>query len=438
MVLDDWLRESRGKWAHLSCGLSVPRQNGKNAILEVRELFGVVGRGERILHTAHEVKTAQKHFRRLKHFFGNSADDPGAQYPELNALVETVRNVNGQEAVILRNGGSIEVIARSKNSGRGFTVDVLVMDEAQEMDDDALEALMPTTSAAPLGNPQWIFTGTPPGPKAAGEVFGRVRDTGLTKHARECWHEWSAEKDVDLDDRAVWALVNPALVTGRLQADVIEGERARFSDAGFARERLGMWDEAGGQQVIPADAWAACTDTGSTPAQRLVLAVDVAPDQSRASVALAGLRADGLVHVELYEQRDGMGWLAQWISDKCATHNVAAVVIDKGSTAGPLVDELARRKVKHVVPVGFGEHADACSSFYQTAIDGRLRHTGQPQLTAALAGARKRLSGDRWLWNRKNATADITPIVAATLAVWGVGATRVKSRGPARGPRRIY
>ncbi len=86
LILNDWLAESRGRWASLTCGLSVPRQNGKNGALEVRELFGMVGRGEKIAHTAHQVKTAQKHFRRLKHFFGKKVDDPSANFPELNAL----------------------------------------------------------------------------------------------------------------------------------------------------------------------------------------------------------------------------------------------------------------------------------------------------------------------------------------------------------------
>src|SRR5699024_1374772 len=215
-VLDDWLGVRRGRWAALTCGIAVPRQNGKNALLEIRELFGMVGRGERILHTAHEVKTAQKQFRRLKHFFGNKADDPAALFPELNELVQTVRSVNGQEAIFLKNGGSIELVARSKNSGRGFTVDVLVMDEAQEMSEDALEALMPTTSAAPLGDPQWIFAGTPPGPNAVGEVFTRVRREALSdKPGALVWHEWSVPGEVDLDDRAVWASVNPAVSAGR-------------------------------------------------------------------------------------------------------------------------------------------------------------------------------------------------------------------------------
>lgn len=153
LVLDDWLAENGNRYAALTCGLSCSRQNGKNGIIEVRELFGMVGRGEAILHTAHQVKTARKAFKRLLHFFGRQVNDPAAKFPELNALVTEMRHVNGQEAIFLANGGSVEIVARSQGSGRGFTVDVLVMDEAQDLSDDDLEALMPATSSAPLRNP---------------------------------------------------------------------------------------------------------------------------------------------------------------------------------------------------------------------------------------------------------------------------------------------
>ena len=53
----------------------------------------------------------------------------------------------------LTNGGSIELVARSKSSGRGFTVDTLVCDEAQEPTDDELQAINPSISAAPSGDP---------------------------------------------------------------------------------------------------------------------------------------------------------------------------------------------------------------------------------------------------------------------------------------------
>lgn len=432
LVLDDWLGVRRdGRYSSLTCGLSVPRQNGKNGIIEVRELYGMVVAGEKFLHTAHEVKTARKAFLRLCSFFENSRN-----YPELAELVLDIRRTNGQEAVLLKNGGSVEFVARSKGSGRGFTVDVLVMDEAQELSDDALEALMPTTSAAPLGNPQWILTGTPPGPNANGEVFTRTRVEALEgKSKRLSWHEWSCEGDVDLDDRANWHRANPAL-GGRLQLDVVEGERARFSDDGFARERLGMWASSLSGAVIGADTWRLRADEESRAVDRLALAIDVAPDRSTASVSLAGQRADGEWHVELDEQRNGVGWLAAHLERRCKANPIRAVVIDGISPEAHLVDDLKARGIK-VTTTMTRDMTSACAAFYDGAMEGWLHHIDQPQLNLALSVARKRGVGDAWAWNRKNATSDITPLVACTLALWGAQSSSVKKPTRSRSSQRI-
>lgn len=429
LILDDWLSEKGGLWSALTCGLSVPRQNGKNGALEVRELFGMVGRGEKILHTAHQVKTAQKHFRRLKHFFGKKKDDSGAKFPELNALVEEVRNVNGQEAIYLKNGGSVEIVARSTGSGRGFTVDVIVCDEAQDMSDEDQEALLSTSSAPPLGNPQWIYMGTPPGPKVNGEVFTRVRSSALEGAERMCWHEWSAESGVDLDDASAWERANPGLITGRLLRSVIDGERASFSDEGFARERLGMWEEAVTSRVIDESSWLACRDELSQAVTDRVMAVDVAPDRSVASVAGAGRREDGRIHVELAESRTSVDWVAPWLAERFKAKVIGAVVVDKASAAASLVPALRREKVR-VIETSSSDMAAACGQFYDEVMAGDLVHIGQPQLDAALAGARKRsmLNGAAWGWNRKSTSTDITPLVAATLAAWGIGSSTKPSK----------
>src|SRR5665647_2406762 len=56
MVVVSWLgRSSSNRLAAGRCGLAVPRQNGKNGILEVVELFKIVVQGRKVLHTAHEV-----------------------------------------------------------------------------------------------------------------------------------------------------------------------------------------------------------------------------------------------------------------------------------------------------------------------------------------------------------------------------------------------
>lgn len=424
LVLNDWLaRAGRGgKYSSLTCGLAVPRQNGKNAVIEMRELFGMVQLGEKFLHTAHEVKTARKAFIRLASFFENER-----KWPELAELVKDIRRTNGQEAILLTNGGSVEFVARSKGSGRGFTVDVLVCDEAQELSDDALEALMPTTSAAPLGNPQWIFTGTPPGPSANGEVFTRMRDDALSgKSSRLAWHEWSCDGTVDLDDPLQAASANPSL-GGRLQWDVIFGERARFSDEGFARERLGMWDSASSHRVISADSWAVCADPNLTDSNGdVAVAFDVSPDRSTATIAAAGWSVDGLPFVDVVESRRGEpDWGIQRFVDLCERHEVRAVVIDGMSAANTLIDPLTQRGIT-VTVTSANQMAKACGGLYDAVMDGKFRHLDQPLLNSALAAARRRKIGDSgWGWSRKDSESDITPVTAATLALWGLVSSEV-------------
>lgn len=430
LVLEDWLGVAAdGRWASLTCGLSVPRQNGKNALLEIRELYGMVVLGEKFLHTAHEVKTARKAFLRIASFFENER-----RWPELAELVREIRRTNGQEAVVLHNGGSVEFIARSRSSGRGYTVDVLVMDEAQELGDDALEALMPTTAAAPLGNPQWILTGTPPGPSANGEVFARTRAEALSrKAARLCWHEWSADSRSDLDDRRAWAAANPGLGV-RLQWDVVEGERARFSDEGFARERLGMWDEAASRRVIDAVTWGRCADPGSQIVGELALAVDTTPDQTVTSIAVAGLRDDGLPHIEVIDHRRGpLDWVAPRLVELVARHRPRALVIDEQSPAMVLADALAAERIR-VTTTRTRDMVAACGGLYSAVMSGRLRHIDQPLLNATLSMARRRLIGDGggWAWHRRDVESDITPLVAATLALWGLSVDKGKVKRPKR------
>lgn len=425
-VLEAWLGvRPDGKWAASRCGLAVPRQNGKNAIIEMRELFGMVVLGEKFLHTAHEVKTARKAFARLRSFFENEH-----RYPELAAMVTDVRQTNGQEAIILANGGSCEFVARSKGSGRGFTVDCLVMDEAQDLNDDHIEALLPTISAAPRANPQQIFTGTPPGPSVSGEIFTRLRQDGHKgTDKRLAWHEWSCTPDADLDAPQSLATANPALGI-RLHREVAEAERGTLSDAGYGRERLGMWDEVSGRTVIDPHAWKLRADPASMAIERLTLAVDVSPDRV-AAVGLAGLRADGLWHVELDEHRTGVDWVPAWLEQRAERNRLHAVVLDE------LSGLVETRNGRHYV-IGTSvevtlasaqgrDMAIACAKFYDAVMDGSLKHTDQPQVNVALSVARKRAVGATgWAWNRASATSDITPIVAETLALWGAQNQTVK------------
>lgn len=422
-ILDGWLaRRADGRYAASRCGVAVPRQNGKNGAIEIRELFGMIVLGEKILHTAHEVKTARKAFLRLASFF----EDPRS--PELRALVKEIRRTNGQEAIVLTNGGSVEFVARTKGSGRGFTVDVLVLDEAQELTDETLSALLPTISASPLGDPQQIYAGTPPSGNMAGEVFTRVRKGGAEgTDPRLAWYEWSAEEGSDLDDVALWHAVNPALGI-RLNIETVQSERGSMDDASFGRERLGMWEGEAGYAVIDSVSWSDCADEHSEPATQMVLAIDVSPDRSSASISVAGLREDGRWHVENIVNRHGTGWVVPRAAEIAKRAGIRTVIVDGASPAASLEEALKKARLV-VVTTGIRDMASACGEFYDAVMQQRLAHLDDPSTNSALSLARKRrVLGDSWAWNRQNDSADITPIVSMTLALWGAQSSKVKRK----------
>ena len=437
LVLGAWLgRLPNGNWSAGRCGLAVPRQNGKNGVIEVRELFGTVVLGEKFLHTAHEVKTARKAFVRLKYFFGSCVADPAAKFPELNALVREIRSTNGQEAIYLINGGAVEFVARSRGSGRGFTVDVLVLDEAQELTDEHLEALLPTISSAPLGNPQTILTGTPPSAVGQGEVFTRTRDAGVEgKAKRLAWHEWSVPAGVDIFDRKNWYATNPALGT-RLQVTVIEDELPPgMSPEGFGRERLGRWMTPGeGSGPFPDGLWAAGVDPLSAiPAgAQVVYCIDVTVDRARSYIGVAGLRADGVAHVEIVARRDGTDWVAPWFADRATGTNPLSVVVQaRGAPASSLIPDLTAIECLTVVEWGGPDLGNATAKLYDlvklsgVSVDGvrsGLAHLPQPVLDLAAASAVPKILFDGGMaWDRRRSPVDICPLVVVTGALWGIG-----------------
>lgn len=436
MVDDILAYRADGRWSASRIGLSVPRQSGKNAVLEIVELFKLTVLGRRILHTAHEVKTARKAFLRLVGFFESRA------YPELMAMLAPagVRRTNGQEAIYLTNGASIEFIARSKGSGRGFTVDDIVMDEAQALDEIAYAALLPTISASPSGNPQQILTGTPPGPADSGEVFTRLRKDALSgKSVRTAWLEWSFAAGADPDDRSQWARANPGLGY-RLDPEVIADERAALDDETFIRERGGVWaDGSVTRSPIGADVWAELIDPGSKPLTALSLGLDIPPDGTSTTVAIVGRRDDGRWHGELVAQASGTEWVPARVAEIVARNGVGPVVVDGASPALSLVEPLRGAGVE-VTVTGSRDMGQACAVLLQVVFGGRFRHLGQPQLATAVDGARKRAIGSEglWGWGRSNSSADIAPVVALTLALWGAMSSKAAHQPKRRSGRAVF
>lgn len=421
LVLDRWQREAvmdilaekpNGKWNAFEAALVLPRQNGKNAVLEAIELAGLFLFGEQlIIHTAHEFRTAQEAFRRIRGLIENT--------PELYEQLKNdgrstgIMTGAGNEGIELKTGQRLRFLARSGNSGRGFSCDRLIYDEAYELPEETVAASLPTMSARP--NPQLIYTSSAALDKST--VLKSVMERGRKGGDRQlCYIEYSADPKADLDDHKAWRAANPGVESGRIDLEFVAKERAAMSEVAFARERLGVVDESKGASVIDLDVWAERGDPLSSPLDPVAFAIDVNPDSSFASIAVAGRRADQRLHVEVVDRRRGTGWVADRIEELVSKWSPVAVALDGGSPAAALLPAFSERDIA-IDLVSMGEYGQACQGLKNLVDEDRLRHKEQSGLTGALEAARKRPLGDSgaWGWHRRD-TTDITPLVAVTLA----------------------
>jgi len=399
-----------GKWSAFEVAAIVSRQNGKGEILLARQLAGLFLLNERlIMHSAHEYKTAAEAFARIRAVVETN--------PELRRAVKTIRTSHGEEGIELHNGNRLRFVARSKGSGRGFTADCIILDEAYELGPEQMAAMLPTLSARP--NPQ-VWYASSAGLEHSLQL-AQVRERGISgDSAGLAYYEWSADPRADSDDREAWAQANPALGY-RITDEHIERERAAMPDVEFRRERLGIWDDASTNAVIPFDVWDGEIDRVSQPMDPVTFAVDIAPDRSASAIGVAGRRPDGKWHVEVAKAELGTNWVVGELV-RMRRWSTRPVIIDSIGAAASLVPALTEAGVD-VRTISGAEYASACGLFYDEALGDRLRHIDQTPLTAAIQGARQRPLGDRWAWNKRDAAVDITPLVSTTLALFGAAET---------------
>ena len=435
LVLDPWQQvivrtalseRSDGSWAAPEVGFLVPRQNGKGGALEAIVLHGLFLVGDPLtLWTAHQTKTSAEAFLRIRSLVEGSAD--------LSRHVRAVHQANGDEGISLSSGARLRFVARSKSSGRGFSPQRIIFDEAQELSSAAVAAMLFSVSAQ--ASPQLLFAGTVPGPENNAEHWTSVRDRGRRGGStRLAWLEWSPtgsddpKRLIDLDSREVWAQSNPALGF-RLTEETVAGEREQMlADPDmFARERVNRWPTAsvwGG--VIPGEWVEACQSAPVAVCEPVVLALETTFDRSTSTLVAVGRReSDGLPQVEVVASADGTAWCAQRIVQVAGRNpDVVALVIDGRAAAESLIPEI--QEALDAAGVGFdvtvtssSDMAQACGRFFDAMRGAQVVHTGDPLLLAALRGAIQRPIGDgAWAWSRNKGGPVVAPLVAATIALW--------------------
>ncbi len=483
LVMDEMLGvQHDGRWASKDFGLITGRQNGKDVCLETRELFGLFlsEEDELIIHSAHLFDTSLRHFQRIEQLIEST--------PDLDRFLVThkgsVSRSHGSEGFeIIRDGVKRELRfrTRTEGGGRGWTCDCLIFNEAMILSGVTVGAIYPTLSAVP--NPQVLFVGS--AGMRHSTALGRLRRRGLRREPRVGLMEWSIEEcsqfcseDCEVhdqkqfkikhgmtDDEIIrktnrliisyskanpgWGIRIGGVNDARQSFEHIEGEKRQMDPDQFDRERLGLGDwpiEDDAWLVIDEASWKICADETSSPVGTVAFAIDMTPDRRHVCIVVAGINPDGLTHVEItgaddLDHRPNGNWVVPRIEELIERWNPCAVVIDKASQAGSLIKDLEKdggamklRGMEVTTPTA-RDYAHACGWFGSAVVPPRgqsplLVHRNQLPLTLAVAGAAKRDLAELWAWDRKSTTTDISPLVAATLAVWGLQ-TRADDAEPA-------
>lgn len=421
-ILADWMsRDSAERWAAPSGGGSVPRQNGKTLLIQGRSIAGMILFNETVIYTSHLQKTSTETFCEMRDFF---------ESPKLKPYVKDIKNALGREEILLKKGARIKFLARTRNGGRGQHGDLLIFDEAQELDETAQGSFLPAISASL--NPQTLYVGTPPGPDVTGTVFRELRRRALTGESkRTAWFEFSVPEIGDIHDPQRWAATNPALGR-RIQLSTIEGEAEQMDADTFARERLGWWKPVCTEQIdhaLDTTAWDRCASDAPKPEGKTAYGVKFASDGSAVCLCGAVIPKVGPARISLIELQPGgrgIAWLADWLNPRYG--RASCVVIDGRGGADVLVDRIQDTwRAKNSVIRPSARDVVAAAAMLTTCVsEGSLTwYRPQEALRESAVTAVHRSIGGGTGFGGDNSL----PIEACSLALWGAKTSR---RDPTR------
>lgn len=366
-------------------------------------------------------------FYRLLNMFTNK------EKPEIMDMVKNIRRTNGEEGIELHNGAMIEFSARTRQASRGFDgISLIVMDEAQSLSEEALEAIVSTLSASATGIRQMIFTGTPPYPNTQDEVFRRFRKACIDAYDKgeitsSSWHEWSVPdgnlEKLDTSDKKLWYQVNPALGL-RLTEEFTEEEFKTLDKAGFARERLGWWNIPPSENieqayVIDKEAWQACVSDYPKPDGKTAYGVKFTSDGSLVCLCGAVIPPHGKARISLIKIQPmgyGLNWLAEWLNERYS--QASCVVIDGRNGAEVLVDKIAdtwRFKGSIIRPSAMDLTSSVGLLLNEIAEHDVTWYRDQEILNDSALSSTKRKIGQGFGFGGVNSA----PIEACALALWG-------------------
>jgi hypothetical protein len=447
LLLDDWfgyvvdLDSDRDRLAHFEGAVIAARQDLKTGALKAAALGKIYICEQRlVVWTAHRGVAIAEAYRDLKQLILSS--------PALAAELVDFHDSPGKEELEFTGDRRIIFKVRTTNNVQSLAGDTVILDEGYMVDPEHLLALLSILAARP--DPQ-VLWGSSAGLRRSAALRA-LRRRGRAGDRRLCYSEWAAERrpcgsdycmhrpgtpGCAMDDEVLWRQANVALIRGRKHIETIRSLRKAFeaNPVDFASQFLVWWDDPpseDGELPIGLQDWADMAELGAS-VDPLAFALDVAPKGTSAAITVAGTAEDGLPAVEItgrasigLDHRPGIGWVVpRLVEIRDGLPSGMEVTVLAGSSAEALVPAMEQAGLRvFVLPAG--EYPLACvhvASQAKKDEDGRVQmhHTGQEELAKAWAGVRAKDAPEvrgTVTWIRAAPSADITPAVSSTIALW--------------------
>ncbi|MCS5479825.1 hypothetical protein NYP18_09150 [Corynebacterium sp. YIM 101645] len=447
------ITDEKNLWAAREALFVVARQNGKGEVLVARELAGIYLFGEKeIFHSAHFMDTAVDAQKRLWEVIEDNDDlmywwEDDEKTPGVPHMGKT----NGKENITFPNGAIVYFRTRTKKTGRGLSVELLILDECFDLPKETYASLSKLTRAQE--NAQTIYISSPVNMEehAHGAVFSAKRWAAIDKAPRMLFMEWSPDEDDDPFAQSTWAKCNPSMVSSGPGAQLVDIEAdaraAQNSEAlleAFLVETLaqGNWYPRDGAEeefirVLDVDQ----VETMVIDKMRirdlvgLTVVIDADPGRAMCSVSLAGRNkntgdTEGMVgyHGALVTA-DVVGAILQL----CDKVDPEQIIVDPRNPAKAIGDALDRQGIV-ITWMSFGDVKAATGEFLQGEKDGTVKFVDTDGLIdEAFEHAELKADaegGVRWVKQH----GIICQLTSLTYALWGARGVEETIATPHRPP----
>lgn len=423
--------------------VEVARQNGKTLLMLILALWHIYALdSRRVIGTAQDLAKSEEAWA--------EAVEIAESNEELSDLIEKITLAH-PKVLKLISGAEYRVATASRRGARGFSGDLILLDELREHQSwDSWAAVTKTMMARPRAQ-AWAFSnagdvlsivlrylrtqahrdlGWPDG-DGDRDVLGEL-DAEMEEFLAEVedvpigFFEWSAPPNVKRTDRQAWAQANPSMNHTDIVEDCVT-ERAMLHALKdpphiFETECLCRWVSMADAGPFEEGSWAATLDAKArpVPGARSVVCLDLSWSRAKWSIARAAADADGNPVAGIVESRQGVDWVIPWLKDHRDDYEAIVIQTSAGTPAASLLDALEAEELP-VVPWKGPDLSAATGQAFDALRDRKVKHLPHPGLDmAATSAAVKIMPGGGFVIDRAKSPTDAAPLIAWIGAAWGL------------------